>query len=138
MNEVSTFRLYLLRALYALMAVGLAFEAWPAVLRHAPETSIARGSLLAMLAAIQLLAIVGIRHPIRMLPLLLFELVWKMIWLLAFAWPSKAAGAPPPGLDQSVFACLLGVVIVPLALPWGYVLRHYVRGPGDKAAASPF
>src|SRR5436190_17038156 len=110
MLDVSLFRLYLLRALYLLMAVGLAFEAWPSVLHHAPDASIARGSLLAMLAAIQLLAIIGIRYPIRMLPLLLFELTWKVIWLVAFALPARAATPPVPGLSESVFACLMGVV----------------------------
>ena len=27
---------------------------------------------------------------------------------------------------------VLVALLVPLALPWGYVFRHYVRAPGDR------
>ena len=33
---------------------------------------------------------------------------------------------------ETMKACLMGVVLVPLVLPWGYVIRHYVRAPGDR------
>lgn len=39
-----------------------------------------------------------------------------------------------PGLDacasEILFACLMGVVLVPIVIPWGYVIRRYVRSPG--------
>ena len=28
--------------------------------------------------------------------------------------------------------CLLGIVLVPIVTPWGYVLEHYVRAPGAR------
>jgi len=28
--------------------------------------------------------------------------------------------------------CLMGVIIVPLVIPWGYVLRNYVLKRGDR------
>jgi hypothetical protein len=67
-----------------------------------------------------------------MLPLLLFEWLWKVIWVCASAIPMWLG----PGLDayasESLFACLMGVVLVPLALPWGYVVDRYLRAPGDR------
>lgn len=29
-------------------------------------------------------------------------------------------------------ACLFGVVLVPLVLPWTYIWQNYVKGPGDR------
>jgi peptidoglycan/LPS O-acetylase OafA/YrhL len=44
------------------------------------------------------------------------------------------------GLDPNVsfggtgtlIACIVGVVLVPLAMPWGYVFEHFVKAPGDR------
>jgi hypothetical protein len=33
--------------------------------------------------------------------------------------------------QESLFECLMGVVLVPLGVPWGYFLRHYITAPGD-------
>lgn len=69
MTEVSSFRLYL-RALYLLMAVGLGLTIWPQVIHH-PITM--RGSTSSLPAAVSVLAVLGIRYPLQMLPLLLLR-----------------------------------------------------------------
>ncbi|NOT33119.1 MAG: hypothetical protein HOP12_03005 [Candidatus Eisenbacteria bacterium] len=131
MHEVSTFRLYLLRATYLLIAVGLAFAIWPGILDHDASMTLMRGVVHAMLGAVSLLALLGVRYPLQMIPVLLFELVWKTLWLLAFALPLWLSHQMDPRTMESVFECLLGVVIVPIALPWGYLWRHYVKKSGD-------
>jgi hypothetical protein len=65
MSEVSTFRLYLLRAMYLFMAVGLAiFELGPALL-HPENLSRLDRVVLSVLGAFALLAVLGIRYPSR-------------------------------------------------------------------------
>lgn len=129
MQEISTFRLYLLRAMYLLIAVGLGLTIWPAII--APPSLVANaGSVVrALLGSLALVALLGLRYPLQMLPLLIFELLWKVIWIVAFALPMWAG----PGLDayaaETLFACAIGVVLVPLVLPWGYLFRHYVQAP---------
>jgi len=136
MTEVSTFRLYLLRALYVFMVVGLAiFKMAPAILR--PENLSPQDSVvISVLGAFALLAVVGIRYPIKMLPLLSFEFVWKAIWVLAFGLPLLLSGHLDPNVSfggtETLVNCLLGVVLVPIVVPWGYVFKHYVRAPGDR------
>ncbi len=81
MSEVSIFRIYLLRARYLLIAVGLAIMIWPGILSP-PENLSHMGSVVrSVLGAVSLLAALGIRYPVKMLPLLFFELVWKCIWV---------------------------------------------------------
>jgi len=132
MKEVSTFRLYLLRATYLMMVVGLGLAIWPGIVRHPVDIPLMKSVVRALLGTVGLLAVIGLRYPLQMLPLLLFELAWKTIWLLAFALPLWNAGRMDPVTMESVKECLLGIVIFPLVIPWGYVFAHYVRKPGDR------
>lgn len=134
MSEVSTFRLYILRAMYVFTVVGLAIEKLPALL-HPANLSPGDGVILSVLGATALLAVVGIRYPIKMLPLLFFEVVWKSIWMLVFGLPLLLSGRLDPNVSfggtETLIACLVGIVLVPLAIPWGYVFNQYVKAPGD-------
>ena len=135
MSEESTFRLYMLRAMYVFTFVGLAIEKLPALL-HPATLSPGDSVILSVLGATALLAVVGIRYPIKMLPLLFFEFVWKAIWILLFGLPLLLSGGLDPNVSfggtETLIACLVGVVLVPLVMPWGYVLEHYLKAPGDR------
>jgi hypothetical protein len=136
MSEVSTFRLYLLRAMYLFMVVGLAiFELGPAIL-HPENLSPQDSVVLSVLGGFALLAVLGIRYPLKMLPLLFFEFVWKSIWVLAFGLPLLLSGQLEPNVSfggtETLINCLLGIVLVPLVTPWGYVLKHYLKAPGAR------
>jgi hypothetical protein len=128
---VSTFRLNLLRAGYLYIAVGLAIFELPALLN--PETlSRLDKVILSVLFAMALLAVLGLRYPLKMLPLLFFEFLWKAIWLLAFGLPLLLSGRLGPETTETLTGVLMGVVLVPLVTPWGYVIERYVRAPGDQ------
>jgi hypothetical protein len=131
MSGISTLRLYLLRAGYLYIAVGLATFELPALL-HPENLSRLDAVVLSMLGAFALLTVLGIRYPLKMLPLLFFEFVWKSIWVVAFGLPLLLSGRLGPETTETLTACLMGVVLVPLVTPWGYVLKHYLRAPGDR------
>src|SRR5688500_7875792 len=93
MGEVSTLRLNVLRATYLLIMVGMGLQFGPLILRHPVDVEHMRGVVWSMLGAITLLsALLGIRYPLKMLPLLFVELVWKTIWVLSFGLPLWSAG----------------------------------------------
>jgi len=130
-TNVSMFRLYLMRAAYSLLVVGLAFDQWPALLQRGSSWDLWHGVGSSLLCAICVLALVGIRYPVKMLPLLLFELTWKVIWLLVIALPRYSAHQVTPAIQETTFNCVVGIVIFPLLIPWGYVWRNYVRAPSE-------
>ena len=66
-----------------------------------------------------------------MLPLLLFELAWKTIWLVAIGIPRWSAGTLDAGMSATLFDCIFGVAVCVVAIPWPYVITNYVRRPGD-------
>jgi hypothetical protein len=137
MTDVLGFRLYLLRAMYLLIAVGLAVEVWPHIISPPDLVAGPKSIIRALLGALALLSVLGLRYPLKMIPLLLFELLWKIIWVVASAIPMWRG----PGLDDyaadSLFARLMGVVLVPIVIPWGYVWKHFVRAQGDSWRLRP-
>jgi hypothetical protein len=62
MPHVSLFRLYSLRAVYLIIALGLALVVWPSVIHHAEPWGLSQGVVKCMLAAFSLLCVIGIRH----------------------------------------------------------------------------
>ena len=131
MNDVSTLRLYLLRAMYLLIAAGLALTVWPHIVSPPDLVADPKSVIRALLGALAVMSLLGVRYPLQMLPLLLFELLWKVIWVTASAVPMWLG----PGLDEyaseTLFACLIGVVLVPIAIPWGYAIKRYARAPAE-------
>lgn len=135
MSEISTFRLYLLRAMYLLIAGGLGIFIWPGIL--VPGDVSHMGSVVrSLLGALALVALLGLRYPIKMLPILLFELIWKVIWVIAFGLGPWLDGELDAARRQTIFDCLVGIVLVPVVMPWGYVFRHYVKAPADRWRSS--
>ncbi len=130
--EVSPVRLYLLRALFLLIGLGQGSITWSAILRHTGPWQFWHGVGLSMLAALTVLALLGVRYPVRMLPLMIFELVWKLIWALTVYLPLWLGHRMDADTADNAFSILLGVVLVPLVLPWAYVWRNYVTAPGDR------
>lgn len=124
MNEVSLLRLYLLRAMYLLIVVGLGIMVWPGVIHHNKPWELMEGVVACMLAAFSALSVLGLRYPLQMLPLLLWELVWKSIWLLTVAYPLWSAGTMDAVTRANAAACLW-VALVPLVIPWRYLVEHY-------------
>jgi hypothetical protein len=128
-REVSLARLHVLRATYALLVVGIGAMILPVMIGHEP---LARGVIPSLIGAIGLLALIGLKHPLTMLPLLLFEFTWKALWLLVFGLPQYLAGQTPPTFAEDFANILFGVVLMPLVIPWGYVWRRYVKAPGAR------
>jgi hypothetical protein len=131
--EVSLFRLYLLRAMYLLIVVGLGIVIWPELLHREQPWERMHSVVVCMLAAFSALSLLGLRYPLQMLPLLMWELVWKTFWLLNVALPAWSGGQMDPGIVSTTIDCLV-VVIVPFVIPWRYVASHYLNKPSERWA----
>ncbi len=127
---LSLTRLYLLRAGYLFMGGGLALVKWP-LLGDAHTMPLYEGVTLSLLTAMSLLALVGLRHPVKMLPVLLLEVTWKLIWLGLVALPASRAGGLDPAMSEILVNCSFVVVII-VVVPWRHVWRAYVRAGGAR------
>jgi hypothetical protein len=127
-DSVSTLRLYVMRFLYVGNFVFLGLSVWPAIINHAGPWDPVKGVAFSFWAALSALSGLGIRYPLKMLPVLLLQLLYKSIWLIAVALPQW-----PAFRSEELTRVMLGGVVVDLiVIPWPYVLANYVRARGDR------
>jgi hypothetical protein len=129
-KPLPTYRLNLMRVGYLVMGVGLVIVRWPSLLR-ASSLSPFEGVVVAMLTAMSLLAFLGLRYPTKMLPILLFESAWKVLWLAVVALPHLIAqdiDAP----TEKLLSSIVWVVIILAVTPWDYAWRSYVTAPAER------
>ncbi|HEV2816660.1 MAG TPA: hypothetical protein VGW40_05510 [Allosphingosinicella sp.] len=123
-REVSPARLYVLRAFCILFFLAGPFIALPDVIDPAPTS---RGLMSSIVAGFWVMSILGLRDPLRIMPIFLFEFAWKMIWLIAFGLPRWWSGTDAPHLRQDLWDIGAFPFLLALIIPWGYVWRHYIR-----------
>ena len=123
-------RLLAMRAGYLFMGAGLALVKWP-LLPQADTMPLYQGVTLCLLTAMSLLALLGLRHPTRLLPVLLLETAWKLVWLSLVAVPNAATGDLDGDRAEIAVNCSLVVVIIAV-IPWRHVWDTYVRAPGER------
>jgi hypothetical protein len=128
-HEVSLARLYVIRLGCLAAAVAIGANDLPALIWPDP---VARGMNPALLGGLWVMALIAIRHPLKMVPILLFEFVWKLIWLLRFGLPQWQAGTGSPRLGTDMLEIGLFPLVFGLIIPWTYVWRHYVAAPAER------
>ena len=103
---------------------------WPLVINHSGPWPAMEGAVTAMLVALSLLSLLGVRYPVQMLPILLFESAWKLIWMAVVALPLWTADQLDPA-NLELLSRNLWVVIILAVTPWRYVVAQYVTKRGD-------
>jgi hypothetical protein len=130
-DDLSLLRLNLLRAGYAFMGIGLVVVKWPLLISHPDPWPLYESVVTCMLVAMSALALLGLRHPARLLPILLFESAWKLLWLTVVAVPALAAGDVDAPTREVVVTCSLVVVILAV-VPWRFTWRRYLAAEGER------
>ena len=69
------------------MLVFVSNISWTRILNHQGAWDPIQAAALCMWASTSLMSLIGVFHPLQMLPLLLFEIGYKLLWLAIVAWP---------------------------------------------------
>lgn len=125
---VATWRINAMRFLFLLIALVMGSAVWRQLLMDWESWDVMRGLAKSMLAALALLSLLGVRYPLQMLPLMLYEIAWKTVWLTLIAGRAWIAGKWTPGIESLFFDCI-GIVIAFFIVPWRYVWARYFAQP---------
>jgi len=116
----------LLRVLFLLVVVFVGSDSWSTILKHQGQWDHVKAAAMCMWAAYSVLSIFGLINPLKWLPIVMFEIFYKIIWLVIVAYPlwstNQLAGSPAEGMTHAFVWVILPIV----AMPWGYAFRTYV------------
>jgi hypothetical protein len=133
-DGIPPINIYLMRLIYGLMLVFLGKDSWTTLLTHQGDWAPFDALAWSVWAAFASFGLLGILHPVRMLPILLLEIFYKIIWLVVVAYPlwahDRLAGSPAEGMTFAFAWVVLPIV----AVPWPYVVRTFLLGRVSTAA----
>ena len=124
-----------LRLFYLLMLVFVAPTAWGVLLRHEGPWDPLHALAWTVWATYPTLAVFGLVHPLRWLPLMFFTLGYKAIWMVLVAWPLYQAGTLWGTQTGEIAGSFLAVPLLAAVVPWGYAWRTYVAWPRRTPAS---
>jgi hypothetical protein len=128
-NEgVPPINIYLLRLIFILMFFFLNFSSWSHIMQHSGLWENTDAAAWFMWASCAAISWIGIIRPLKMLPIVLFEIIYKTSWLLMIAYPlwvnNKLAGSS----HEDMANVFMWVALPILAMPWKYFFTTYIFG----------
>jgi len=126
---VRPINIFFLRVIYLLMCSMMALTAWSSILDHQGAWEPYRAMATCVWAAYGSLALLGLLRPLRMLPVVLFMIFYKTLWLAIVAYPLFRAGTLAGSSAEELTYIFLAAPVFALCVPWGYVVRHFVFVP---------
>ena len=119
---------YLMRLVWILIALFVGRDSWTYIATHEGQWEPFEAVAWSVWSAFACFALLGIVRTVLLIPLLLFEIVYKALWLMLAAYPlwteGKLAGSPAEGIAYAFAWAVLPII----AIPWPYVVRTYVLG----------
>jgi len=127
-DGVPRINIYLLRLLFTLMFLFLSYDSWTHIISHKGPWDPVNASAWCMWAGYSIISFIGVMQPLKMLPIILFEIVYKVTWLIFVAYPlwskNELAGSPVE-YTANVF---IWVLLPAIFMPWRYFFRVYILG----------
>ena len=121
-------QVYVMKLFFLLMFLMAAKDAWTELITHEgdwdPEIAVAWCAI----AAYTTLSGLGIFHTLRMLPIMMFMLLYKGLWLFFVAYPLWITNQLE-GTETEEWTQVFIIIVIPiLFMPWKYVLNTFILG----------
>jgi hypothetical protein len=126
-NEgVPAINIFLLRLLFTLMFFFLTFESWTHILKHSGPWNNTNAAAWCMWGSYSVISFIGMIRPLKMLPIVLFEIIYKVTWLLIVAYPLWMKNELIGSSDEGMARVFIWVILPIVAMPWRYFFRIHI------------
>jgi hypothetical protein len=123
---VRPINIYLLRLIYLLILVFVGSDSWRSIITHQGPWDHVRAVAFCVWASYSTLSVLGLIHPLKMLPIMIFVIGYKLLWLIVVAYPLWRADALAGSPAEEMTYVFLWVPLLIIAVPWKYVFQNYV------------
>lgn len=123
---VCRINIYVMRLFFALMFIFVATDSWTVLLTQKGAWDPTRAVAWCTWAAYSTLAILGVFHTLRMLPIMLFMIFYKGLWLIFVAYPLWSTDALKGSPAEGMAYMFSGIIIPIIFMPWKYVFKKYI------------
>jgi hypothetical protein len=118
---------YVMRLFYALMFLFIGRASWLHILEHKGSWEPTNAIAWCCWAAYATLSFIGIFKPLRMLPIMLFMVFYKGLWLLVVAWPLWRANQLAGSAAEELTGIFIWIILPLIFIPWRYVGQRYLQ-----------
>jgi hypothetical protein len=129
---VRPINIYLLRLIYFLMLVFVGSDSWISIITHQGPWDHVRAVAFCVWASYSTLSVLGLIHPLKMLPIMIFMIGYKVLWLIIVAYPLWRANALAGSPAEEMTHVFLWIPLPIIAVPWKYVFQNYVMWSKKK------
>jgi len=125
---VPKINIYGIRVLFTLMFLFLSHDSWTHILHHTGDWVVTDAVAWCVWLAYGAISWIGIIRPLKMLPIILLEIIYKTAWLFVVAYPlwreNELAGSPA----EYTTMVFIFVILPILFMPWRYFFSVYILG----------
>jgi hypothetical protein len=127
-DGVRPVQVYLLRLVFFLTFVFIGMFSWTTIINHDGEWKPVTAVAFSIWAAYSALSVLGIIKPLKMLPIIALQVLYKSIWLVIVAYPLWASGKLAGSDAEQMTKDFLWVLLPVVAMPWRYFFRSFFVG----------
>jgi hypothetical protein len=124
---VRPIQIYLLRLVFTLTFLFVGMDSWSTIVSHEGEWKPLSAVAFSVWAAYSTLSVLGIMKPLKMLPIIAFQIFYKTIWLIIVAYPLWSSGTLHGSDIEPMTKAFLWILLPIVAMPWAYFFRSFIR-----------
>ncbi|HTF19893.1 MAG TPA: hypothetical protein VK658_17595, partial [Chryseolinea sp.] len=122
---VRPIQIYLLRAVFTLTLIFIGMFSWTAIINHEGAWKPVNAVAFCMWAAYSTMSVLGIIKPLKMLPIIVLQVFYKIVWLSIVAYPLWVRDELAGSDAEQMTSDFMWVIMPIVAMPWGYFLRSF-------------
>ncbi len=124
---ITPIRKYAMKGLYLITFLGVGYQAWAEILAPESPLETIEGIVYSFWVAYATLMALGIRYPLKMTPLLLLQLFYKLVWVFGVYFPMERHQLTTTSAESFLTVCVTAIILDLLIIPWGYVYRSFMK-----------